>query len=99
MKDFLRQLKLMTNLGFPYTRRDESEIKRKAKAMTRKDTNKRSQKVTSNKELKILLQDVTKREKLEKKGKERRPQVKIPQKPKEVELILMKVIVNEKFQN
>ncbi|CAB5381594.1 unnamed protein product [Rhizophagus irregularis] len=89
----------MTNLGFPYTRRDESEIKRKAKAMTRKDTNKRSQKVTSNKELKILLQDVTKREKLEKKGKERRPQVKIPQKPKEVELILMKVIVNEKFQN
>ncbi|CAB5381592.1 unnamed protein product [Rhizophagus irregularis] len=91
----------MTNLGFPYTRRDESEIKRKAKAMTRKDTNKRSQKVTSNKELKkkVLLQDVTKREKLEKKGKERRPQVKIPQKPKEVELILMKVIVNEKFQN
>ncbi|PKK69322.1 hypothetical protein RhiirC2_850808 [Rhizophagus irregularis] len=55
MKDFLRQLKLMTNLGFPYTRRDESEIKRKAKAMTRKDTNKRSQKVTSNKELKSKL--------------------------------------------
>ncbi|CAB5390387.1 unnamed protein product [Rhizophagus irregularis] len=57
--------------GIPYTRRDKSEIKRKAKAMTRKDTNKRSQKETSNKELKkkVPLQDVTNREKLEKKGK------------------------------
>ncbi|UZO11878.1 uncharacterized protein OCT59_003431 [Rhizophagus irregularis] len=57
--------------GIPYTRRDKSEIKRKAKAMTRKDTNKRSQKETSNKELKkkVPLQDVTNREKLEKNGK------------------------------
>ncbi|CAB5388887.1 unnamed protein product [Rhizophagus irregularis] len=47
----------------PYTRRNKSEIKRKAKAMSRKDTNanKKSQKDTSE-ESKIPMQDITNRE-------------------------------------
>ncbi|CAB5357448.1 unnamed protein product [Rhizophagus irregularis] len=49
--------------GVPYTRRNKSEIKRKAKAMSRKDTNanKKSQKDTSE-ESKIPMQDITNRE-------------------------------------
>ncbi|CAB4426177.1 unnamed protein product [Rhizophagus irregularis] len=49
--------------GVLYTRRNKSEIKRKAKAMSRKDTNanKKSRKDTSE-ESKIPMQDITNRE-------------------------------------
>ncbi|UZO15645.1 uncharacterized protein OCT59_007062 [Rhizophagus irregularis] len=42
--DEIHTAEINDKFGVPYTRRDKSEIKRKAKAMTRKDTNKRSQK-------------------------------------------------------